>query len=93
MGMSMRKEQSDTLERLYDAVTKTQLPQGAPGTYFIEQPIGGSDYGTETHPNMILPVERITEDGEHCITVGRVVIRPDGGFTLTPEFLNRKFGV
>jgi len=93
--MSMTAKQSETYQRLTDALYARQggaEGMSKPNTYFIEQPKNDRDYGTPPHVNMRCEVLRITEDGKHCIEVGWLSIKPDGTYTCPAVLQARLLG-
>jgi len=90
MGMSCTVEQSETVEKLNDAMGPAETCK-----YFIDGPHGGpygKDYGTYGSMVMCLPIYRLARGGNQCRKVGYARIKPDGSFSL-PQGLRQELNL
>ena len=103
MGMSCRKEQGDTMRRVYDGERAQVGYLEKSGTLFTIGPASGRDYGTAECRTMGMQVYRLITDcppptdsqGQNLPAeyVGKIVIDADGAILRIPTVARKAFAI
>ena len=95
MGWSCRKEQSETLDLLFDNQCKQEgYPDLKTGQVFIESPRNGVNYGNagDHFENMSVPVMQIIEGGL-ARKIATISIAPNGEIVAMSKTVGKRLQV